>query len=101
MSLGGLTAIRLAAAHPNLVRRLVMVDVTPAVTAAKSAPISAFVDGAGNLRLLRRTAGTHRPVSTRPGSVSLLRRGLLHNAPPRPDGGWPDGPVISAADEIV
>ena len=45
MSLGGLTAIRLAATHPDLVRRLVVVDVTPGVNAAKAAPITTFVEG--------------------------------------------------------
>jgi hypothetical protein len=33
MSLGGLTAIRLTAARLDLVRRLVLVDITPEVTA--------------------------------------------------------------------
>jgi len=87
MSLGGLTAIRLAAAHPNLVRRLVVVDVTPGVTAEKSAPISAFVQGPETFgsfgELLDRTMRFNPSRS-----VSSLRRGLLHNARPLPDGRW-------------
>ncbi len=87
MSLGGLTAIRLAATHPALVRRLVVVDVTPGVTAEKSAPISAFVQGPETFgsfgELLDRTV-TFNPSR----SVSSLRRGLLHNARPLPDGRW-------------
>jgi len=87
MSLGGLTAIRLAAAHPHLVRRLVLVDVTPGVTAEKSAPITAFVQGPETFAsfddILQRT------VRFNPSrSVSSLRRGLLHNARPLPDGRW-------------
>jgi pimeloyl-ACP methyl ester carboxylesterase len=87
MSLGGLTAIRLAAVHPDLVRRLVVVDVTPGVTAEKSAPISAFVQGPETFgsfdELLDRT------VRFNPSrSVSSLRRGLLHNARPLPGGRW-------------
>lgn len=87
MSLGGLTAIRLAAAHPDLVRRLVVVDVTPGVTAEKSAPIAAFVQGPESFgsfdELLERTI-RFNPSRT----VSSLRRGLLHNARPLPDGRW-------------
>jgi pimeloyl-ACP methyl ester carboxylesterase len=87
MSLGGLTAIRLAAAHPHLVRRLVVVDVTPGVTAEKSAPIAEFVQGPETFgsfdELLDRT------VRFNPSrSVSSLRRGLLHNAHQLPDGRW-------------
>ena len=87
MSLGGLTAIRLAATRPDLVRRLVVVDVTPGVTAAKSAPIAEFVQGPevfGSFdELLERTV-TYNPSR----SVSSLRRGVLHNARELPDGRW-------------
>jgi pimeloyl-ACP methyl ester carboxylesterase len=87
MSLGGLTAIRLAAGHPELVRRLALVDITPGVTAEKSAPIAAFVQGPETFgsfdELLERTV---RFNPTR--SVSSLRRGLLHNAQALPDGRW-------------
>ena len=87
MSLGGLTAIRLAATRPDLVRRLVVVDVTPGVTAAKSAPIAEFVQGPevfGSFdELLERTI-KYNPSR----SVSSLRRGVLHNARELPDGRW-------------
>ncbi len=87
MSLGGLTAIRLAATHPHLVRRLVLVDITPGVTPAKAAPIAEFVQGPETFgsfdELLERT------VRFNPSrSVSSLRRGLLHNARPLSDGRW-------------
>src|SRR4051794_3055570 len=45
MSLGGLSAIRLAATRPELVTRLVIVDVTPGVDSAKAGPIADFVAG--------------------------------------------------------
>ncbi len=45
MSLGGLTVTSLAAARPDLVRRLVVVDVTPGVTRDKAADIHAFIEG--------------------------------------------------------
>jgi pimeloyl-ACP methyl ester carboxylesterase len=87
MSLGGLTAIRLAARYPDLVRRLLVVDVTPGVTLAKSAPIAEFVQGPETFgsfgELLERTAA-YNPSR----SVTSLRRGLLHNARPLPDGRW-------------
>src|SRR5215469_10729493 len=87
MSLGGLTAIRLAATRPDLVRRLVVVDVTPGVTAAKSAPIAEFVQGPevfGSFdEVLERTIA-YNPSR----SGSSLRRGVLHNARELPDGRW-------------
>ncbi len=87
MSLGGLTAIRLAAIAPELVTSLVVVDVTPGVDLVKAAPIVDFVQGpesfAGFDELLDRTVA-HNPTR----SVSSLRRGLMHNATPREDGRW-------------
>jgi pimeloyl-ACP methyl ester carboxylesterase len=87
MSLGGLSSIALAAHAPELVRSLVLVDVTPGVNPEKSAPITAFVDGPDSFanfdELLARTI-EHNPTRT----VSSLRRGILHNALQREDGSW-------------
>jgi pimeloyl-ACP methyl ester carboxylesterase len=87
MSLGGLTAISLAARYPALVRRLVVVDVTPGVDRAKAEPIITFVSGPERFasfdEILDRTV-THNPTRT----VSSLRRGVLHNARELPDGSW-------------
>lgn len=87
MSLGGLTAIRIAATRPDLVRRLVVVDVTPGVDEVKAAPIASFVAGPESFEsfdvLLARTVQFN---PTR--SESSLRRGLLHNARQRDDGQW-------------
>jgi pimeloyl-ACP methyl ester carboxylesterase len=87
MSLGGLSSIALAATAPELVRALVLVDVTPGVNPEKSAPIAAFVDGPASFanfdELLARTI-EHNPTR----SVSSLRRGILHNALQREDGSW-------------
>lgn len=89
MSLGGLTALRLAARHPTEVSRLMLVDVTPGAGDApgKTAAITAFVHGPEDFasfeEILERTV-THNPGR----SVSALRRGVLHNARPRPDGRW-------------
>lgn len=87
MSLGGLTAIRLAAEHPDRIDGLGVVDVTPGVDEHKSAPIAEFVQGPESFasfeELLARTV-QYNPSR----SVPSLRRGLLHNARPLPDGRW-------------
>ncbi len=87
MSLGGLSSIALTAHAPELVRKLVLVDVTPGVTPEKAAPIAAFVDGPDSFpdfdELLARTM-EHNPTR----SESSLRRGILHNAVQREDGSW-------------
>jgi pimeloyl-ACP methyl ester carboxylesterase len=87
MSLGGLTAIALAAARPDLVRRLVLVDITPGVTGEKAKAIHDFVRGPATFpsfdELLARTMEFN---PTR--SESSLRRGILHNATQLDDGSW-------------
>ncbi len=87
MSLGGLTAMELAVRHPQLVRSLVMVDVTPGVNAEKAKAMTDFVDGPQSFasfdELLERTMQFN---PTR--SESSLRRGILHNAAPAGDGSW-------------
>lgn len=87
MSLGGLTAIALAAARPELVRRLVLVDITPGVTGEKAKAIHDFVRGPATFpsfdELLARTMEFN---PTR--SESSLRRGILHNALQLDDGSW-------------
>ncbi len=87
MSLGGLTAIALADQHPDLVRRVILVDVTPQVEGPGAAAIVAFVNGPESFadfdELLARTIEFN---PTR--SESSLRRGILHNALQRDDGSW-------------
>ena len=87
MSLGGMTALALADAYPDLVRAVVLVDVTPGVNAEKSRAISAFINGPESFdnfdELVARTI-EHNPTRT----VSSLRRGILHNALEREDGTW-------------
>jgi pimeloyl-ACP methyl ester carboxylesterase len=87
MSLGGLTAIRVAAEHPELVRRLAIVDVTPGADEQKAEPIIAFLSGPERFdsfeEILARTVQFN---PTR--SVSSLSRGVLHNAREEPGGSW-------------
>jgi pimeloyl-ACP methyl ester carboxylesterase len=87
MSLGGLTTIALADHAPELVRAVVLVDVTPKVDGPGAAAIVAFVNGPESFadfdELLARTI-EFNPTRT----VSSLRRGILHNALQREDGSW-------------
>jgi pimeloyl-ACP methyl ester carboxylesterase len=87
MSLGGMTALALADRHPDLVRALVLVDITPGVTGEKAGHITAFINGPESFAsfddILARTIEFN---PTR--SVSSLRRGILHNAEQLEDGSW-------------
>jgi pimeloyl-ACP methyl ester carboxylesterase len=87
MSLGGMTTIALADHAPELVRKVVLVDVTPGVNAEKSKLIGEFINGPESFdsfdELLERTM-KYNPTRTE----SSLRRGILHNAEQREDGTW-------------
>lgn len=87
MSLGGLTSIALTAVAPDLVGKLVLIDVTPGVTGGKAKQIIDFVKGPATFdsfdQLLERTI-EFNPTRT----VSSLRRGILHNAMQLDDGTW-------------
>jgi pimeloyl-ACP methyl ester carboxylesterase len=87
MSLGGLTTIALTAVAPELVRSVVLVDVTPGVDGEKSRVIADFVNGPESFDsfedILARTV-EFNPTRTE----SSLRRGILHNAEQRDDGSW-------------
>ena len=87
MSLGGMSSLALAAQAPELVRALVLVDITPGVNPEKAAPVTNFINGPASFdsfdELLARTM-EHNPTR----SESSLRRGILHNAVQREDGSW-------------
>ncbi|MCB0954244.1 MAG: alpha/beta hydrolase [Microthrixaceae bacterium] len=107
MSLGGLTANRLAAQRADDVGRLVVVDITPGVTAHKAKEIHDFIAGpqtfADFAQIMDRTV-EFNPTRTR----SSLRRGILHNAHRLPDGSWewnyhratPAGDGFASRDEL-
>lgn len=87
MSLGGLISLLVAHDRPDLVRSLVLIDITPGVNQQKAHHITDFVNGPTSFdnfeALLARTV-EHNPTRT----VSSLRRGILHNALQRSDGTW-------------
>ncbi|MBV9319434.1 MAG: alpha/beta hydrolase [Mycobacterium sp.] len=93
MSLGGLTAIRLSAVAPDLVRELVLVDVTPSAL-QRHAELTADEQGAVALMHGERVfpsfaamlevttaAAPHRDPQS-------LRRGVFHNSRRLDDGRW-------------
>ena len=93
MSLGGLTAIALAARRPDTVSRLVVVDVTPSVmarvegmttrqrgTTTLVAGPRAFDDVEDMIAAASAAAPDRPPAS--------IRRGVLHNSRRLPDGRW-------------
>jgi pimeloyl-ACP methyl ester carboxylesterase len=87
MSLGGLTCLTLAQLQPELVRHLVLVDITPGVTSKKAKAVLDFINGPQSFpsfdELLARTKEHN---ATR--SESSLRRGILHNARQLDDLSW-------------
>ncbi|HMD46678.1 MAG TPA: alpha/beta hydrolase [Acidimicrobiales bacterium] len=88
MSLGGLSAITLAAVHPDLVARLVVVDVTPGVVHGRRNNEEMFgltrVESFDTFEDMVEAVVRANPRS----SPSSLRRGLRYNARQRPDGRW-------------
>jgi pimeloyl-ACP methyl ester carboxylesterase len=93
MSLGGATAIRLAATRPDLVRRAVIVDVTPnsGVRSRALAPAErgavALVSGPPTYESFEAMAAA--AVASSPNRArSAVERGVRHNARRLPDGRW-------------
>jgi pimeloyl-ACP methyl ester carboxylesterase len=87
MSLGGLTTIALAHEAPELVRKVVLVDVVPGIKGERAKHITDFVNGPSSFASLDELLGlTVQFNPTR--SLSSLRRGILHNAEQQPDGTW-------------
>jgi pimeloyl-ACP methyl ester carboxylesterase len=93
MSLGGLTALRIAASEPDLVPELVLVDVTPSaperheqMTKAQMGAV-ALVQGDRTFPTFQAmldvtvTAAPHRDRKS-------LRRGVFHNSKQLDDGTW-------------
>lgn len=87
MSLGGLTALMLADLQPQLVRRLMLIDITPGVNRAKAEPILEFIGGQQVFQSFEEILDytiQHNPTR----SHASLRRGVLNNAKELPDGNW-------------
>ncbi len=93
MSLGGATLIRLAATRPDLVRRAVIVDVTPQVVdpirsmTAEQRGSVALVAGPPTYDSFEAMAEATVALSPHR-AASGVRRGVRHNAYQRADGRW-------------
>jgi pimeloyl-ACP methyl ester carboxylesterase len=93
MSLGGLTALRIAATEPNLVRELVLVDVTPSaperhteMTKAQMGTVALVSENRtfptfADMLEVTVAAAPHRDRES-------LRRGVFHNSKQLDDGTW-------------
>jgi len=96
MSLGGLTAIRLAAIRPDLVRRVVIVDVTPQVNdpsrviTPRERGAVALIGGPPAYESFDAMAAAAATPGRR---RSAVERGVRHNAKRLPDGRWRSTPV--------
>jgi pimeloyl-ACP methyl ester carboxylesterase len=87
MSMGGLTTIALADQNPELVRRIILVDVFPGLKAEHARHIGEFVSGPATFPKFEDIlARTMQFNPTR--SESSMRRGILHNAVQLDDGSW-------------
>lgn len=93
MSLGGLTLIRLGAIRPDLVRRAVVVDVTPgsreitATMTVEQRGTTALIDGQRTFASREEMVeAAVRASPRRP--ASAVRRGVIHNSRQHPDGTW-------------
>lgn len=93
MSLGGLTTIHLAATRPDLVRRAVLVDVSPGSAQAAASMTAAQ---RGQVQLARgprvfadRQQMIDAAIAASPRRpASAVRRGVIHNSRQLPDGTW-------------
>jgi pimeloyl-ACP methyl ester carboxylesterase len=93
MSLGGLTALRLATKAPELVRKLVLVDVTPSAPERHEqmtkAQLGAVALVQGERTFPSFTAMLDVTVAASPTrSRESLRRGVFHNSKQLDDGTW-------------
>ena len=93
MSLGGLTAIRLAACDPTLIPELVLVDVTPSAPERHEQMTRAQLGTVALLQGERRFPTFAGMVDEAVGSAphrsrNSLRRGVFHNSRQLDDGSW-------------
>lgn len=104
MSLGGVVAAQVAAAHPGRVERLALVDVAPGVDFDSTERVRTFMAGLGQVDAIDTVVDAALRVSPRAdrARVTYRMRALFRRAP---DGGWvpkgdprpPDFPAILAA----
>ena len=87
MSLGGLVAIQVAARRPDLVRSVVLLDITPGVKTERAEAITSFIDGPSSFGSLEEMINRAQSFSPHRSPASLAH-GVRHNARQREDGRW-------------
>ena len=87
MSIGGLACVAVGSSYPELVRRMVLVDVTPGSRATAAGAVVRFVHDPPRPATFEQLVDY--AVAALPGADPVaLRRGLLHNARRGEDGSW-------------
>ena len=86
-SLGGMTAIAVAQLQPELVRRLMLVDISPGLNLLDAAPVRDFLDGATDFASPDEIVDRARAFGIGR-SRSAVERGVRHNTRQREDGRW-------------
>jgi pimeloyl-ACP methyl ester carboxylesterase len=87
MSLGGLNAMHLAVAAPEVVRALAVVDVGPNVKPGRGREIAQFMDATASVDSIEEYVEQAVRFNPRR-DPRLLRRSLSYNLRPRPEGGF-------------
>ena len=87
MSLGGLTSIMLSGLSPNLVRALMLVDITPSINREKAEPILEFISGPTEFDSFEDILDYTQKFNPTRSKKSLVR-GITNNAKELESGKW-------------
>ena len=86
-SMGAINGLAFAVAHPERLSALVMIDAGPEVRRRGSSRIREFVNGGAKPETLEEII--ERALAFNPRrDPQILRRSLMHNLRPQPDGSW-------------
>ena len=86
-SMGAINGLAFAVAHPERLSALVMIDAGPEVRRRGSSRIREFVNGSAKPESLDEIIARALAFNPRR-DPTVLRRSLMHNLRPQPDGGW-------------
>jgi pimeloyl-ACP methyl ester carboxylesterase len=86
-SMGAINGLAFAVAHPERLSALVMIDAGPEVRRRGSSRIREFVNGGTKPETLDEIIARALTFNPRR-DPQILRRSLMHNLRPRPDGSW-------------
>jgi pimeloyl-ACP methyl ester carboxylesterase len=86
-SMGAINGLAFAVAHPERLSALVMIDAGPEVRRRGSSRIRDFVNGGAKPETLEEIIARALAFNPRR-DPQILRRSLMHNLRPQPDGSW-------------